>query len=576
MGTVFLLLHFQSELSSRSKSSMKLILLLTASASMVLADPHGSYAYTHIERPSYTLIQSWGGPSHFAQKYSGNRARSFSRFNSITYGARTGSLNAANFPADTDEPTARASLNFINAIGGSDLCGQASRAYIEAVIGGKSGQQAAAAARQAYIGGYSQGLRNTEDTPCAAAEASFRKTYGSDKNSVLEAALAYMNAAPSTTCGEAGKAYVAAITTGESSARAGLFAARAFIDAADGGFTPDAACTAALQGFSKTAGKASANLNSAFESFVSSASAGVDPVCTAAAGAYIDAKIAKKTDEGALGAAAKAYIAALSANPGAGSACAKAASAFTGKANPFKSSPAPAPFRISADPTAAAASNFLNAVGGTDICAKASKAYVEAVSAGKSAVQATNAAKQAYISAYNSGTRNAQGTPCAAAEVNFKSNFGSDKNVVLEAAKAYINAAEPTTCGEAGKAYVSAVSSGSTPEKAALLAAKAFITNVDLGSADSAACTSASKGFLGATSGSNNVLTAMEAFINSGESGVDPVCIAAAEAYIDAKIANNSDEDALSSAATAYIAAINANPGAGAGCLNAASQFIGN
>merc|ERR1712045_724055 len=454
-----------------SKSNMKLVLLLIASAGVVLSDPHGSYAYSHIERPSYMLTQSWGGPSHFAQRYNygnyGNRARSFSRFNGITYGARTGSLRAGNFPTGADEPTARAALNFINAIGGSDLCGQASRAYIEAVIGGKSGQQAAAAARQAYIGGYSQGLRNTEDTPCAAAEASFRKTYGSDKNSVLEAALAYMNAAPSTTCGEAGKAYVAAITTGESGARAGLFAARAFIDAADGGFTPDAACTAALQGFSKTAGKATANLNSAFESFVSAASA------------YIDAKIAKKTDEGALGAAAKAYIAALSANPGAGSACAKAASAFTGKANPFKSAPAPAPFRISADPTAAAASNFLNAVGGTDICAKASKAYVEAVSAGKSAVQATNAAKQAYISAYNSGTRNAQGTPCAAAEVNFKSNFGSDRNVVLEAAKAYLNAAEPTTCGEAGKAYVSAVS--------------------------------------------------------SGESGVDPVCIAAAEAYIDAK-----------------------------------------
>merc|ERR1711990_654629 len=556
-----------------SKSDMKLIILLAATTSMVLADPHGSYAYTHIERPSYTLTQSWGGPSHFAQKYSGNSGRSISRFNSITYGARTGSLKAANFPADTDEPTARAALNFINSIGGSDLCGQASRAYIEAVVGGKSGQQAAAAARQAYIGGYSQGLRNEEDTPCAAAEASFRKTYGSDKNSVLEAALAYMNAAPSTTCGEAGKAYIAAITTGESSARAGLFAARAFIDAADGGFAPDAACTAALKGFSKTTG-GSGNLNSAFESFVSSASAGVDPVCTAAAGAYIDAKIAKKSDEGALGAATKAYIAALGSNPGAGAACAKAASAFTGKANPFGS--APAPVRVSADPTAAAASNFLNAVGGTDICAKASKAYLEAVTAGKSAVQATNAAKQAYISAYNSGTRNPAGTPCAAAEINFKTNFGSNKNVVLEAAKAYINAAEPTTCGEAGKAYVSAVSSGSTPERAALLAAKAFIANVDLGSADSAACTAASKGFLGATSGSNNVLTAMEAFINSGESGVDPVCIAAAEAYIDAKIANNSDEDALTSAATAYIGAINANPGAGAGCLDAASQFIGN
>jgi len=557
---------------------MKLIILLAASASMVLSDPHGSYAYSHIERPSYTLTQSWGSPSHanpsqFSQTYSGSRARSFSRFNGITYGARTGGLNGANFPADADEPTARASLNFINAIGGSDLCGQASRAYIEAVVAGRSGEQAAAAARQAYIGGFSQGLRNTGNTPCAAAEATFRNSYGSGKNSVLEAAMAYMNAAPSTTCGEAGKAYVAAITTGESRDRAGLFAARAFIDAAHGGFAPDAACTAALQGFSKTTG-GSGNLNSAFETFVSSASAGADPVCTAAAGAYIDAKIAKKSDEGALGAAAKAYIAALSGNPGAGAACAKAASSFTGKANPFRS--APTPVRVSSDPTAAAASNFLNAVGGSDICAKASRAYLEAVTAGKSAVQATNAAKQAYISAYNSGTRNAPGTPCAAAEVNFKTNYGSNKNVVLEAAKAYINAAEPTTCGEAGKAYVSAISSGQTPEKAALLAAKSFISNVNLGSADSAACTAASKGFLGATSGSNSVLTAMEAFINSGNSGVDPVCTAAAEAYIDAKIANNSDEKALTSAATAYVAAINANPGAGAGCLDAASQFIGN
>merc|ERR1711937_902561 len=123
-----------------------------------------------------------------------------------------------------------------------------------------------------------------------------------------------------------------------------------------------------------------------------------------------------------------------------------------------------------------------------------------------------------------------------------------------EAAKAYINAAESTTCGEAGKAYVGAISSGQGPERAALLAAKAFISNANLGSADSAACTAGAKGFLGSTSGSNNVLTAMEAFINSGESGVDPV----------------------STAAAAYIAAISANPGAGQGCLDAASQFIGN
>merc|ERR1711936_702183 len=169
MGTVFPFLHILAELSTQRQPNMKLFILLAASASMVLADPHyGSYAYSHIERPSYTYTQTWGGPSNYAQTYSPsyNRARSFSRFNPISYGGYGGIRGT--FPTGADEPTAKAALNFINAIGGSDLCGQASRAYIEAVIAGKSGQQAAAAARQAYVGGYSQGLRNTEETPCAA------------------------------------------------------------------------------------------------------------------------------------------------------------------------------------------------------------------------------------------------------------------------------------------------------------------------------------------------------------------------------------------------------------------------
>merc|ERR1711963_365094 len=310
----------------RPNQNMKVLLLIAASAGLLLADPHGIYSYSRIVPSSYTLARTWGAPSHFSRTYS---RPSFTRYNGITYGARTGGLNGDIFPAGADEPTARASLNFFNAIGGSDLCGQASRAYIEAVVAGKSGQQAAAAARQAYIGGFSRGLRNSAGTPCAAAEATFRNSYGSGKNSVLEAALAYMNAAPSTTCGEAGKAYVAAITTGESRARAGLFAARAFINAANaGGFTPDAACTAALQGFSKST-RGFGKLNSAFETFVSSASGGVDPVCTAAANAYIDAKIAWKSDKEALGAAAEAYITTASANPGLGAACANAASAFS-------------------------------------------------------------------------------------------------------------------------------------------------------------------------------------------------------------------------------------------------------
>merc|ERR1712012_1488703 len=112
MGQYFL--RLATKLSSPVRGSnininMKLLILLTASAGMVLADPHGSYAYTHIERPSYTLTQSWGNPAGgFASRYQPSRARSYSNFNSITYGSRFGSLRAGNFPTGADEPTARA------------------------------------------------------------------------------------------------------------------------------------------------------------------------------------------------------------------------------------------------------------------------------------------------------------------------------------------------------------------------------------------------------------------------------------------------------------------------------------
>jgi len=295
---------------------MPSLLLLAATAALALASP---YSYSHIRRG--------GSGHHFSSpwvSYLGSAALRSSASLPAVPSSVSGSQTLLN-SADGSEPTAAAALNFISAVSSSELCGAASRAYLESVLAGGSGVVATKAAEAAYKAAWSAGNRVVPNSPCAAAEISFKTNYGG--NAVLPAALEYLNAAAPTACGQAGKAYVAAITDGQSTERAALFAARAFIDASAGGAVEDAACAAAMQGYKESVSR-NDGLNSAFDSFVTAGASGFDPVCAAAASSYLDAKIARLSDEAAFSAAAKAYVGALQAHPGAGSSCLAGANGF--------------------------------------------------------------------------------------------------------------------------------------------------------------------------------------------------------------------------------------------------------
>jgi len=225
-------------------------------------------------------------------------------------------------------------------------------------------------------------------------------------------------------------------------------------------------------------------------------------------------------------------------------------------------------------PTAQAALNYMNSVGGSDICYHAGRGYLRAVLAGGNSEAATAAAEQAYRSARTAGFTAAPGSPCAAAELSFKESTGAGGDAVKEAARAYMNASPPTPCGLAGKAYFKAIAAGMPPRKAGLFAGKAFLDAAGDAQQDAVACTSASKGFVAQLASEGGILGAMETFLSSG-SGLDPVCSAAGRAFIDAKIEEVSDEAAIKKAARAYMAALQANPGAGGACLSPAAALIG-
>ena len=228
------------------------------------------------------------------------------------------------------EPTALAALEFLTSSRTSDLCSVAARAYTTAVLAGATRNAATTAAEEAYIAAFDSGERNTPGSPCAAAEASFQAAPAQD--AVLAAAEAYMAAAPATACGHAGSAYLRATLGGQSSARAALLAGSAFLQATTAGLVPDAACTAAARGFVASTAPSTSPVLAAMETFLSSLSSrtvgGRDPVCAAAAAAFIDAMLARKSEKAAVSSAAKAYVAALRRNPGAGGACLAAAKAF--------------------------------------------------------------------------------------------------------------------------------------------------------------------------------------------------------------------------------------------------------
>merc|ERR1711963_997546 len=79
---------------------------------------------------------------------------------------------------------------------GEDLCSSAAQAYMESVLSGESGAKASEAAEIAYKAAWRAGARVEPGSPCASAEASFRSSYDSGKDTVTNAALAWAKSWP--------------------------------------------------------------------------------------------------------------------------------------------------------------------------------------------------------------------------------------------------------------------------------------------------------------------------------------------------------------------------------------------
>merc|ERR1719239_546894 len=252
---------------------------------------------------------------------------------------------------------------------GEDLCAAAAQAYMESLLSGESGAKASEAAEIAYKAAWRAGARVEPGSPCATAEASFRSSYDSGKDTVTNAALAFAKSWPGleegNPCSVSTKTYMESIIGGKSIDDAGLSAAKAFIGAfaalaymeayADGkdqltstliaaktfykSYTsgnppnPSSPCVKANLAFAAKSPLSDSKSNAAMAAFIDKAvedgNAVADPVCAAATLAFLDAKIAKRSDKEASSAAADAYIEAHAANDGKRTeACRKAAEAY--------------------------------------------------------------------------------------------------------------------------------------------------------------------------------------------------------------------------------------------------------
>merc|ERR1719273_1886854 len=185
---------------------------------------------------------------------------------------------------------------------GEDLCAAAAQAYMESLLSGESGAKASEAAEIAYKAAWRAGARVEPGSPCASAEASFRSSYDSGKDTVTNAALAFAKSWPGleegNPCSVSTSTYMESIINGKSTNAAALSAAKAFVGAfADlaksGNAVVDNSCSKAAKSFIKNSSGPDFAAADAAQSFIdatlSSSSNGYDPVCTDAALAYMNA-----------------------------------------------------------------------------------------------------------------------------------------------------------------------------------------------------------------------------------------------------------------------------------------------
>jgi len=223
-------------------------------------------------------------------------------------------------------------------------CAVSGLAYMEAIVDGKSEDDAGYLSAKAFIrafGDLAKAGKSIDDPACAAAAKSFISAANPPDSASAESAKAFIDATLSTdfegydpVCAASALAYMDAFVAGNDALTSNLIAAKAFYEEYAKGNSPgtNSPCVKATLAYASKSPLASNANSDAMIAFIRQAvedGVGADPVCAAATIAYLDAKIAKKSDKEAGAASAEAYIEAFTANGGQRSeACKKSAEAY--------------------------------------------------------------------------------------------------------------------------------------------------------------------------------------------------------------------------------------------------------
>merc|ERR1711974_462833 len=224
-------------------------------------------------------------------------------------------------------------------------CSVSTKTYMESIIGGKSTDAAGTATAKAFIGAFADLAKSGNkviDGSCSkAAKAFIRNSNGPDfaasdaAQSFIDATLSSNSKGYDPVCTDAALAYMEAYADGKDQLTSTLLAAKTFYKSYTSGNppSPSSPCVKANLAFAAKSPLSDSKSNAAMAAFIDKAvedgNAVADPVCAAATLAFLDAKIAKRSDKEAGSAAADAYIEAHAANNGKRTeACRKAAEAY--------------------------------------------------------------------------------------------------------------------------------------------------------------------------------------------------------------------------------------------------------
>jgi len=252
-----------------------------------------------------------------------------------------------------------------------------------------------------------------------------------------------------------------------------------------------------------------------------------------------------------------------------------------------------AAFASGRDPILDSSLAYINADPSDSPCKASARAYISAITGGATSQDAGLKAAESFaakISALAGQGKATLDPACARASAAYAKATSAPSSPVAAAATAYIQKAlevgsgYDASCLASSGAFITSFSSGASEDESRAAATRAFIKNYGKNprSAASSPCAAASKAYAKAVIGnpSNPTQAALYAFIDTAilnnNVGVDPVCSAASEAYLDSFLSGSSEAVASEAAAVAYLDAIEANPGfdKNSPCGKAADAYI--